>query len=260
MQPLPNSIYEMLADEPYVSDDIGMSGAGIRLYPDKVLKILPDDEEAANEANVLRWLTGRLPVPRVLACERQDGRLYLLMTRLTGRMTCDESLLSDPAALTDILAEGLRMLWAVPVAECPFVCDLDTKLRMARANVERGLVDVDEVEPETFGPGGFRDPEHLLHWLEDNRPPEELVFTHGDFCLPNIFYENGHISGFLDLGKAGLADPYQDLAIGVRSLRHNTDGTYSFKSDYDPMALFDRLGMKPDREKLRYYTLLDELF
>ena len=253
-------ICSILGDKPYTTDAIGMSGAQIRLYPDMVLKIMPDSEEAAREVRVLRWLRGRLPVPQVLACERQNGRLFLLMTRLPGKMTCDEALLTDPAALTEILAEGLRMLWAVPTGECPIRCDLDTKLRMARQNVEQGLVDAEHVEPETFGPGGFRDPEHLLRWLEGNRPPEELCFTHGDFCLPNVFYENGHISGFLDLGKAGLADLYQDLAIGVRSLRHNTDGTYGPRIDFDPMALFDRLGLRPDTEKLRYYTLLDELF
>ena len=257
---LPDAIRAILGGAPYTTDHIGMSDAQVRLYPDKVLKILPDNGESAREVDVLRWLAGRLPVPRVLACERQEGRLWLLMTRLTGRMTCDESMLSDPAALTGILAEGLRMLWAVPTGECPIRCDLDAKLRIARDNVEQGLVSVDNVEPETFGPGGFRDPEHLLYWLESNRPPEELAFTHGDFCLPNIFFENGHVSGFLDLGKAGLADPYQDLAIGVRSLRHNTDGTYGPRIDFDPMALFDRLGLRPDTEKLRYYTLLDELF
>ena len=30
--------------------------------------------------------------------------------------------------------------------------------------------------------------------------------------------------------------------------------------DFDPELLFKALGIEPDREKLRYYTLLDELF
>lgn len=30
--------------------------------------------------------------------------------------------------------------------------------------------------------------------------------------------------------------------------------------DFDPDMLFDALGIEPKPEKLRYYTLLDELF
>lgn len=37
------------------------------------------------EARRLQWLTGRLPVPNVVAIADQDGTDYLLMTRLPGR-------------------------------------------------------------------------------------------------------------------------------------------------------------------------------
>jgi len=42
------------------------------------------------------------------------------------------------------------------------------------------------VEPETYGENGFENPEEFLQWLKENRPDEELTFSHGDFCLPNI--------------------------------------------------------------------------
>lgn len=61
------------------------------------------------------------------------------------------------------------------------------RLEAAEYNVMHGLVDLDNVEPETFGPNGFRNPEELLKWLKNNRPDEDIVFTHGDYCLPNIF-------------------------------------------------------------------------
>ena len=90
-------------------------------------------------------------------------------------------------------------------------------------------MDVDNEEPTTFGEGGFRDPEHLLMWLEENRPAFEPVLSHGDYCLPNIFLENGTLKGFIDLGRAGIGDKWNDIALCYRSLKHNFDGTYGGK-------------------------------
>ena len=217
-----------------------MSGASVRLYPDAVLKTARDDEAARREAGIMAWLHGRLPVPEILACVRENGLQYLLMTRLPGKMLCDDSLLAQPHRVTGLL---------------------DAELSIARRHVERGEVDVENTDPATFGPGGFRDPEHLLLWLEANRPEEELRFTHGDMCLPNLFTENGRLTGFLDLGGAGLGDLYRDYAIARRSLRDNLDGHHGRACPgFDADILFEALGLTPDREKLRYYALLDELF
>ena len=60
-----------------------------------------------------------------------------------------------------------------------------------------------------------------------NRPEEDIVLTHGDFCLPNVFVKDGAISGFIDLGKMGPADRWQDIAIAIRSLEHNFNGKYT---------------------------------
>lgn len=104
--------------------------------------------------------------------------------------------------------------------------------------------------------------QELLEWLEKNRPEFDPVLSHGDFCLPNVFVENGTISGFIDLGDSGIGDKWRDIALCYRSLKHNFDGTFGGKvyPDFDPEMLFDALGIEPDREKLRYYILLDELF
>lgn len=102
----------------------------------------------------------------------------------------------------------------------------------------------------------------LLSWLEANRPEEELVLSHGDFCLPNIFLEKEKLSGFIDLGRMGLADKWQDIALCYRSLKHNFEGYYGGKvyEGFDPDILFEALGIEPDWQKLNYYILLDELF
>ena len=102
-------------------------------------------------------------------------------------------------------------------------------------------------------------PKELLAWLKGNRPNQQLVFTHGDYCLPNLFVKGERISGFIDLGRSGLADPYQDIALCYRSLLHNL--TQAGQDWHRYVSLFfQELELTPDWEKIRYYILLDELF
>ena len=258
---LPESIAVLLSGEDYAENDIGMSGSRVLMYRDKVLKIEPWGEQPRSESEMLRWLRGKVPVPQILAEETVEGIRYLLMSRVPGKMSCNETYMNDPERLARLLAKALKTLWAVDIAGCPVDQQLDQKLRQAEFCVENGLVDVDNVEPETFGKGGFRDPADLLEWLKNHKPAEDPVLSHGDFCLPNIFLDGDEVSGFIDLGRSGIADPYQDIALCYRSLCHNFDGTYGRAyPGFDPMMLFRELGIDPDWEKIRYYRLLDELF
>lgn len=102
----------------------------------------------------------------------------------------------------------------------------------------------------------------MWEWLNANRPLEELVLSHGDFCLPNVFAQGEELSGYIDLGRMGVADKWMDIALCYRSLKHNFFGKYATKvyEDFDPDMLFEVLEIEPDWEKLRYYILLDELF
>jgi kanamycin kinase/aminoglycoside 3'-phosphotransferase-3 len=227
-----------------------------------VLKIGECSAAVVEQVQILQWLEGKLPVPKVLAYEEENGKSYLLMSRIEGDMSCDTYYLDHPDILLEALASGLKMLWEVDIQDCPRVRDLDHALREARIQVENHLVDLDNVNPDTFGEDGFESPEHLLEWLENNRPVLELVFSHGDYCLPNVFLKNGQINGFIDLDRSGICDKWNDIALCYRSLKYNFDGTYGGKiyEDFDPDRLFEKLGIKPDWDKINYYILLDELF
>lgn len=261
---IPKKIKDIIGDQEYTQNDIGMSGSKVLMFPKYVLKIQQQTPETENEKDIIAWLDGRLPVPQIPAYYVENQTAYTLMSRITGKMLCDEEYLNDPTRLIKLVAEGLKLLWSVDVSDCPCgVSPLDERLKAARWNVENGRVDLDNVEPETFGTNGFANPEELLSWLEQNRPEEDIVLTHGDFCLPNIFAENNRISGFIDLGKMGPADTWQDLAIVLRSLEHNFSGRYNDGKSYfefKPAMLLDELGMEMNEEKNRYYMLLDELF
>lgn len=261
---LPEKIRSLIGEESYQTDDIGMSGSSVLIFENKVLKVQENDEEAENEYRMLRYLQGKLPVPLLYVAEVSDGKSYLLMSRSAGQMACAPSYMEDPALLCRLLAEGLKKLWRTDISDCPSDWRLSRKLVRAQYNIEHGLVDLDNVEPDTFGEGGFQNPEALLAWLYENKPEEEPVLSHGDFCLPNLFGVQGEVTGYIDLGRSGIADKWCDIAICYRSLSHNYSGKYSCKnhvySDCDELLLFRELGIEPDWEKIRYYILLDELF
>lgn len=261
---LPEEIKAYIGNQTYRQDDIGMSDSVVLMFSDYVVKIQPHTAEADNQAAVVKWLAGRLPVPQIPVYLVRDHVSYTLMTRVDGEMLCDEAFLRDPRHMLHLAAEAMKMLWSVDVSDCPRgVSPLEMRLHEARYRVEHGMVDMDHVEPETFGADGFADEWELLEWLENHRPQEDVVLTHGDFCLPNILVKDDRVAGFIDLGKMGPADRWQDVAIALRSLRHNFEGDYNGGekySDFDPQLFLDGLGIKMDEEKNRYYMLLDELF
>lgn len=259
---IPKTIQQHIAQKTGHTDSIGMSGSSVTVYEDCVLKV--EDVTAYTETAVqtMRWLETRLPTPKVLFHEISGGKSWLLMSRVPGIMSCDESYLEQPEALVTALAEGMRLLWNTNPTGCPRLRTLDSLLEEAAFRVEHDLVDLDNVEPETFGEGGFRDPEHLLQWLLENRPASVPVLAHGDYCLPNIFLSGGKVSGFIDVGDTGIGEKWRDIALCWRSLRHNFGGAYGGRvyPDFDPDLLFEKLGIRPDWEQLRYHLLLDELF
>lgn len=260
---LPEKIRGLIADDNYETDRIGMSEASVFLYENKVLKVQDDNGEAENEYSMLQYLHGKLPVPLVYAHEISDGKSYLLMSKCEGEMACSDEYMESPDMLCKLLADGLKRLWSVDVLDCPSNQNLSNKLFQAEYNIKNGLVDLDNVEPDTFGENGFHNPTELLHWLHENRPEEELVLSHGDYCLPNIFGIHDKVTGYIDLGKTGIADKWCDIAICYRSLAHNYSGKYHGNRTYpgyDASLLFRELEIEPDWEKIRYYILLDELF
>lgn len=262
MAEIPEKIKQLIGEKCAKKDEIGMSGATVYLLDSMVLKVQECGEIADTEYKMMQWLWNKLPVPEILAYEKTNKLSYLLMSRCAGEMSCDIHWLTEPKNLCERLAQVLQSIWEIDISDCPSDCTLEQKLRQAEYNVVHGLVDTENADPNTFSAGGFKDPEALLHWLQCNIPSEELVLSHGDFCLPNIMLKDNRLSGLIDLGRAGIADKWCDIALCYRSLKDNCDGKYSGEkiSSFCSQYLFDALELYPDWDKLRYYLLLDELF
>ena len=155
---LPSKIKPLIDNKTYTVDDIGMSGNQVLIFEDMVLKIEEVSESMKQQVQMMQWLEGKVPVPQVLAYEEENGKSYLLMSKIDGSMSCDTYYLEHPQMLLEALASGLKMLWEVDVKECPRIRDIDVVLKEARVQVENGGVDLDNVEPDTFGDGGFENP------------------------------------------------------------------------------------------------------
>lgn len=239
----------------YVPNKVGMSQAEIREYQNAngslFLKSEPTNPEIRREYEIMKWLKDKLPVPKVVHWEEQNGVSHLLMTKMSGVMACHKPK-TEIKETVGLLAQGIKMLWSVNIMDCPFDMTLHKKLLLTKENIEAGIVDSANFEEDTVG-----SPEEIYNQLISTRPAEELCFTHGDYCLPNIFLHTDTVAGFIDLGRAGVADRWQDIALCVRSLNHN----FGIKPDDNLYQyFFDCLGVAPDPSKIAYYILLDELF
>ncbi len=107
------------------SQGIGKSGAKLLFFDGMVLKIQSSGNVSDREVLALRWLDGRLPVPKVLFHRDVDGLSYLLMDRLKGRMLCDPIILHNRNRLLKSCAAALKMLWQVDLTDCPFLPEAD---------------------------------------------------------------------------------------------------------------------------------------
>lgn len=257
----PPEITKYTAGKAFETDTTGLSGSTVAIYADMVLKSERVSGESEDHLAMLKWLDGRAPAPRVIESVERDGFRWTLMTRISGEMSCAKIWREDPNRLVRVLAEAMKLLWAVDISGCPVDQSAQTKLARARKIVEAGAVDMDLVDPETFGENGFPSPAALLNWLEAHKPEPDPVLSHGDFCLPNIFVDDWKLAGFLDLGRSGVGDRWNDIAICWRSLRDNFGGHYGEAVEgFDADVLFEALGVEKDEETLRYYLLMDELF
>jgi aminoglycoside phosphotransferase len=210
--------------------------------PTRYLKMAPGLER---ERARLAWLVGRLPAPRVIAFVGDA----LLLDELPGTPIQQATFLSIEARVA-ALAAAMRRVHALPVAECPFDARFAARLAEARERVRAGQVDESDFEPERRGWTAAA----VLAELERRRPPaEDLVVVHGDCTLDNVLVAgDGAVAGFVDVGRLGVGDRWQDLAIAARDVA----GEYGEAWVEEMLTAY---GATPEPEKRELYVLMDEL-
>ncbi len=257
---VPADMAAALAGYQWARDTVGESGGSVyRLHgkagaPELYLKHGEDAvaDDIGHEMVRLRWLADHLPVPAVEQFVRARDEAWLLMTALPGQ-TAYHVMAAQPElrqAVVDALAAFLRRLHAIPVHACPFNSDHAYRLAHARSRIDDGLVDEGDFDEEREG-WTARQVWQAMQALLPFAP--DPVVTHGDFSLDNLFVQGGDVIGCIDVGRAGIADRYQDLAIAWNCLGEFGPALQQrFLAQYG----IDRM----DRRRLQFHLLLDELF
>ena len=152
---IPNKIKDLIQNKTGIKDTVGLSGACVYLFDNMVLKIQENGPETENEYKMMVWLKDKLPVPEIIEHEKTNKLSFLLMSRCSGETACADRFMAQPKRQATLLADALQEIWKVDWSTCPNDASLDTKLKQAAYNVANNLVDVNNCEPETFGPGGL---------------------------------------------------------------------------------------------------------
>ncbi|CAF0990378.1 unnamed protein product [Adineta steineri] len=221
---------------------IGESNAQVYQSKEFILKIQikTEHQNLFNEKLKMEWLKEKVPVANVIDYETDDLFEYLLMTRINGTDAAQTKWKNNPEILVTLLGNELRKLHdKININNCPFDMRLIHKFQEASYQLKtRKVTEINSTDND------------LLTELISIAPKEDLVFTHGDYCLPNIIIDDQQcfINAFVDLGRAGIADRYYDLALGLRSIQFNLGQGYDqiFLNAY---GLFSNI----DENKIEFY-------
>ena len=201
----------------------------------------------------LRWLAGHLPTATLLQFECTRSQAWLLTQAVPGQ-TAYEWLQQTPSRAPQIaaaLAQVLTRLHALPVAHCPFQSPLEHRLTQAQARLEAGLIDANDFDEARQGWTA----QQVLQELMRLKPAAlDLVVSHGDYSLDNVLLdEQLRLTGLIDVGRLGVADRYQDLAILWNCLEEFGASAQR--------AFFSAYGIaRPDKRRLDFHLCLDECF
>lgn len=252
-----NQILDKYHIKEVVENKVGLSNDRVYyLKSDKqnyYLKI-SSNKEILNEVKAYRFLKGKVSVPKVYEFFNREGNYYLLMSEVKGKMLY-ELLENDIKQTIIIYAKSLKQLHEVDIHDYDGNRDISTIVSEIKYRLDQ--IDVNELESQTRQWGIQKTYQRLIELLPSKR---DLVFVHGDYCMPNILIENGHPS-FIDLGRSGIDDRYNDIAIALRSLKMNIAMIgQPFLPEYNTLFL-ETYGIKQvDDSKCEFYYLLDEFF
>ncbi|HAS73121.1 MAG TPA: hypothetical protein DCS67_03145, partial [Clostridiales bacterium UBA8960] len=192
----------------------------------KVETILSEAETLAREVELIKWLNGKVLVPSVLHFEqvqKLDGNweAMFVMSKLDGKNLKMWRHEHDKEEVAKLYGSALRTLHLLPFDDCPVKVDLDDRLVEVRQKIDAGTVDTEDFEAQYKGVSL----ESLWSQLVIKKPIDfDLVIAHGDYCLDNLMAELDEglkliFTGFIDLGRGGVQDRYQDIALALRSVR-----------------------------------------
>ncbi|WP_066365499.1 aminoglycoside 3'-phosphotransferase [Herbidospora mongoliensis] len=243
--------HDLLGPDGWTPVNHGESGAAVFRSADgaRYAKSGPAAELAA-ERDRIDWLaTQGFPGQRTLDWQITDDGARLVTSAVEG-VPADQMSRAQLEQAWPSIAGAVRRLHDLP--GCPFSRDLGQMFALATDVVARDAVTPDFLPEDQIA----TPPAELLARLapeldlRHKQEAERSVVCHGDLTLPNIILdpETLTVSGFVDLGRLGLADPHADLAL-----------LFATAGEIWPEPGGDLFGFEVDPDRIRFYLHLDAL-
>jgi aminoglycoside phosphotransferase len=246
--------------EDFIKDAI-LQEIGIGCSDSQIVKIIKksgtyflkvsENKNIKTEHMKLQWLQGKLQVPKIISYEEKDFVNYLLTEDVGGEMVCTDFYIKNYRQGLDIIIEAFRVLKNIDVSDCPFNVGLDYKLNLIKNNIDNNLLDVKNINSDILVKYGSI--EGIYEHLILNKPEEELIFSHGDTSLPNIFAKDDRLIGFIDVAECGIADFWFDVAITAKSIKRNYGGEAV-------QSFYKMINREIKYENIEYYMIMMNLY
>ena len=244
-----NRLNEFLSDANRIEEiTIGCNSNVYKIRKKSKVFYLKVANHLSKESIRLDYLNGKLNVPEKVFYEKYNNKSYLLTREVKGEMLCSDYFENNPLIGIDIIVEAFNALYSIDYSDCVFDETIDVKIK----EIENNLANIKESDIKKDIIDRFHSKEAIIRYLKGNKPKQIIGFTHGDMSLPNIFALNGHFSGLIDVGNAGLCDIYFDLVICEMSIERNYGKEYI-------NVFYDKLGIEKDEFKSDYYRILMSL-
>lgn len=227
---LPQSIQAFIGNNKLHKNKVGQSPSDVYSFQKKndtfYLKITEclyanTTYSALREAKILDWLGDKLSVPELILMTQDHENEYMI-TRAIDAKPIEKIKNKSEFFFIELYREVLRQLQSIEIKNCPFHSEKNFRLAESRFLLDQDLldeIDFDDVDTEVWQ--AFQSHEQLWNYLAQQDFQEDLVFSHGDITDTNIFLDEKERIYFLDVGRAGIADRFVDIAFVERSLRED---------------------------------------
>jgi aminoglycoside phosphotransferase len=254
---LPPKLEKILEEFNWSIDTIGCSKSEVfkLTKDDKALYLKVNKPDSSfnleNEKIILNWLKDLLPVPEVIFFSKYEGREFLLISEIDGRVSFEASSDEIKRKNIKILAEGLKRIHALDISNCPLDNTPDNLIQIAQNKLKHKKIDSSKFDDRWK----HKTPERLFEEILKIKPDKyDLVFSHGDYCLPNILVKEGKLNGIIDWSYGGINDRYFDFAAVAWSIGYN------FGEEWI-QYFFEDYGLEDiDWDRLRFFQMLNEFF
>ena len=178
-----------------------------------------------------------------------DESDILVTRKIKGADLTSPEYLKEPKKLALSMGKSLRALHETNAEGSPEQHRTDKYLR----NLAEGYA-IRRFDPSYIDKRlGLTDMDAAFEFADRNKGcllQDTLI--HGDFCLPNIIFHGDKLSGYIDLGGAGIGDRHIDLFWGAWTLNFNL-GTEEYRDTF-----FNAYGKElVDEEKLLLISAIE---